>query len=256
MIDGKKLGEAGFRYLGVPYDDMDCQKFVEQCLKDCGDNTDLGGSNSWFRECMKNGWVGTPEECKSQFGFIPVGAFLFILEPVSSSTPGKFRDDGVGDATHIGIVTGTGEGAIHSSHSRGCVCESKFMGKTVPNGGWNRVGLWNRVDYGLSNKDKHEDNDMVATVHSENGGPVKMRANPSTSCKLYWDVPNGSTVVLVDRDDKWSKIIWDGLTGYMMTNFLVQGETPTVDPITGDTITVSREGLMKVYNLIGNMLNT
>ena len=41
--------------------------------------------------------------------------------------------------------------AIHSGKSRGRVCGSEFHGKTVKNGGWNRVGLWlKEVDYTLS----------------------------------------------------------------------------------------------------------
>ena len=61
-----------------------------------------------------------------QFGSVPKGALLFILEPVGPKTPAKFRDDGIGDVTHMGIVTGRGDGAIHSSGSRGCVATSKF----------------------------------------------------------------------------------------------------------------------------------
>ncbi len=149
MIDGKKLGEAGFKYIGRSYSEMDCQAFVERCLKDCGDKTNLSGSNAWYREVMKNGWVGTPEECVRMQGKVPKGAFIFILKEVSDSTPAKYRDDGIGDATHIGIVTDKDKGAIHSSKSKGEVCQSEFHGKTIKNGGWNRVGLWDKVDYGL-----------------------------------------------------------------------------------------------------------
>ena len=149
MIDGKKLGEVGFRYIGVPYDEMDCQAFVERCLKDCGDRTNLPGSNAWYREVMRNGWTGTPEECVRMQGKVPKGAFLFIVKAVSDSTPEKYRNDGLGDAYHIGIVTDKDKGAIQSSKSKGGVCQSEFHGKTIKNGGWNRVGLWNKVDYGL-----------------------------------------------------------------------------------------------------------
>jgi len=141
---------AGDKYLGRSYEEMDCQAFVEKCMADVGYRRDLGGSNSWYRECMKQGWTGTPEECMKQFGSVPKGALLFILEPVGPKTPAKFRDDGVGDATHMGIVTGRNDGAIHSSSSRGCVATSKFKGKTVPNGGWNRIGLLGVFDYGTT----------------------------------------------------------------------------------------------------------
>jgi hypothetical protein len=54
-----------------------------------------------------------------------------------------------------------------------------------------------------------------------------MRAKPTTSCKLYWDVPVGSDVIVLERDAatdsqgrKWSRIIWAGQEGYMMKEFL------------------------------------
>ena len=145
MINGKKLAEAGFSYLGVSYGKMDCQAFVEQCLRDCGLKMNLAGSNAWFREVKKNGAILTPEECVQRLGTVPAGAYLFILKQ-DGGEPAKYRPDGLGNASHIGIVTGRGEGAIHSSSSRGCVAESKFRNKSI-SGGWNRVGLWNRVAY-------------------------------------------------------------------------------------------------------------
>ena len=145
MIDGNRLGTVGFEKLGTPYKQMDCQAFVEWCLSRCGLKKDLPGSNAWYREVMKNGAVLSPEECVKQLGKVPAGAFLFILNQ-DGKEPAKYRKDGLGNASHIGIATGRGEGAIHSSSSRGCVAESRFRGKTI-NGGWNRVGLWNRVSY-------------------------------------------------------------------------------------------------------------
>ena len=146
MVDGENLGNVGFKYLGTPYSVMDCQAFVEKCLADCGCRKDLAGSNAWFREVNKNGAILTPEECVKQLGKVPTGAFLFISKQ-DGGEPAKYKPDGLGNASHIGIVTNRGEGAIHSSSSRGCVAESKFAGKTIPNGGWNRVGLWNQVSY-------------------------------------------------------------------------------------------------------------
>ena len=130
MINGKALAEAGFRYLGVPYSRMDCQAFAEQCLRDCGLEINLAGSNAWYREVYRNGVILTPEECVKRYGSVPPGAFLFILK-TDGGEPEKYRADGLGNASHIGIVTGKGEGAVHSSASRGCVAESVFRGKTM-----------------------------------------------------------------------------------------------------------------------------
>ena len=129
MVDGNKLGDVGFQYLGVSYSKMDCQAFVEQCLRDCGLNKNLAGSNAWFREVYNHGAIMTPEECVQQLGCVPKGAFLFILER-DGKEPEKYKADGLGNASHIGICTiPRGEGAIHSSASRGCVAESKFKEK-------------------------------------------------------------------------------------------------------------------------------
>ena len=51
-----------------------------------------------------------------------------------------------------------------------------------------------------------------------------MRAKPSVLCRLYWDVPIGSQVVLTDPGEKWSGIIWAGQSGYMMSKFLIVGD--------------------------------
>jgi hypothetical protein len=179
MVDGSKLAEVGFQYLGTPYKEMDCQAFIERCLKDCGDNKNLPGSNAWYRECMNNGYVCTPEECVSLVGYVPKGAFLFILSDVDEHTPEKYRHDGIGDAKHIGIVTGRGKGAIHSSESRGCVCESEFHDKTIKNGGWNRVGFWAKVDYGVDIDDEPIADDSGIPSEPDDGFPADTGWHPT-----------------------------------------------------------------------------
>ena len=93
---------AAPKYLGTPYSKMDCQAFVEACLKDIGISKNLPGSNAWYRTMT---WVGTPEECEHSFGSIPVGAFLYVLKQ-DGGEPEKYKSDGIGNANHIGIYTG------------------------------------------------------------------------------------------------------------------------------------------------------
>ena len=213
----EEFSRAGDQFLGRSYEEMDCQALVERMMAAVGYERDLGGSNSWYRECLKNGWAGTPEECLREFGSVPKGALLFIREEVSASTPGKFRDDGVGDITHMGVKTGRGDGAIHSSHSRGCVCTSKFKDRTIPNGGWNRVGLLNVFDYGNRGK---EEKVMKGTVTAKSGSTVKLRQKPITDCPIYWDIPLGTEMEIVDQLENWSKCICSGLTGWMKNDFI------------------------------------
>ena len=225
---------------------MDWQAFVEKCMADVGYRRDLGGSNSWYRECMKSGWVGSPEECVKEFGSVPKGALLFILEPVGPKTPAKFRDDGVGDVTHMGIVTGRGDGAIHSSSSRGCVATSKFKGKTIPNGGWNRIGLLPVFDYGNTvnwvmehsgfgqepkEEQIKEETTMNVIIQAKNGGPVKLRqsSDPKRSGYSIWEeIPSGTKAEVIQSGENWSRIRVGNRTGWMMSRFLVadDGDVP------------------------------
>lgn len=244
-----ELSRAGCRYLGTPYGTLDCQKFWEKVLADCGVSMDLGGSNSWYRYMMDHGWVGTPEECRAEFGRIPPGATLFIREEVSASTPEKFRHDGIGDITHMGIYTNLsgaemvaeairqgnpnaggsnyGDGAIHSSSSRGGVCTSKFDGKTIPHGGWNRVGLFlDRVDYDGTEptpgpgpspdpEPAPEPEREIARVWSENGKAVNTRKGPDESYgqSKAGRISVGSLVEILERKtnkqgEEWCRISW------------------------------------------------
>ena len=87
-----------------------------------------------------------------------------------------------------------------------------------------------------------------ATVKAESGSTVKMRAKPTTTCKLYWDVPVGSDVMVLAREAAtdiqgrtWSRIIWAGQEGYMMKHFLRFSDEPEPE----ETYTVTIPGLKK-----------
>ena len=287
MIEGKNLVQAAVKYLGRSYSEMDCQAFPEHALKDCGLDINLAGSNTWIREVMKNGAVMTPEECVRQLGKVPQGAFLFIVEQ-DGKEPEKYRGDGIGNASHMGICTDEtademmayclarissaaerkkfiekvshGNGAIHSSSSRGCVCTSKFAGKTIPNGGWNRVGLWNKIAYDYTGgggvdpepQPTPEPVMIMATVGNVPAGnrqDVNLRTKASTLSKLIDRVPCGAQVVLLELGDKWSKVKWKGYTGWMMTKYLLldgeEDERWTV--IIPDVTTEEKKALLAVY---------
>ena len=144
-----------------------------------------------------------------------------------------------------------GDGAIHSSSSREHVATSKFSGKTI-NGGWNMVGLWNRLDYGekintiLGGASDPDDDDLpiapeptvsepelkepvYKTVWAASGDTVNMRKEKRTSSKLVNRVPVGATVRVIKEGNEWSKVAYTdpaGATwyGFMMSEFLKREE--------------------------------
>ena len=245
MINAEDLILTACKYIGTPYSKLDCQKFWEKTLSTLGLSIDLGGSNSWYRYIKNHGWVGTPEECKARYGCIPHGATLFIRENVSADTPDEFKNDNIGDITHMGVYTGmTGEemckiaeetgvenaqkydfgnGAIHSSSSRGYVCTSKFSGKTIPNGGWNRVGLFtDKIIYpDIDPSQEPEPKPETAVVYAPSGKTVNMRSSPKTKSPLVERVPIRETVVILQPGDEWCRVQWNRFKGYMQTRFLI-----------------------------------
>lgn len=94
------------RYTGVPYSKLDCQAFVEEVLKDCGVRKPDGsaynwkGSNSMWRTALA--WKGTIAECKTRFGCIPKGSWVFIVKHDGGEKDRGYKDN-EGNASHVGI---------------------------------------------------------------------------------------------------------------------------------------------------------
>jgi len=234
---------------GMSLGGMDCQGLAEYLLIQCGvpkAECNLAGSNAHWRNCV---WTGTPEQCKAAFGAVPPGAWVFIVSDSDAGAPEKYRGDGEGDAGHMGVYLG--DCALHASFSRGCVAESKFVGKTIKNGGWNMIGLPPWVDYGITSESGadasgaaqdaqegasgSEDGLTIgtptapkmtyATVVSPDGNPVKLRKSASKDDRTYWLVNHGASVCVERVKGDWSLISCicsDGhlRRAYMMSRFL------------------------------------
>lgn len=215
---------------GHSLEGMDCQGLCEYLLTRCGisySQCNLAGSNSHYRACV---WTGTLEQCRQRFGGeIPAGAWLFILEP-SGGEPEKYRGDGIGDASHMGVYLSGGY-ALHASASRGKVAVTAITSSSS----WNRVGLPKWVNYGASaseevSSDAPEGDAIIAdtaTIVTADGNPVKMRSKPSKRCSLYWKIPNGEAVELVGfviRSGKtWAKVKYGSRRGYVMAEYILGG---------------------------------
>lgn len=263
-FSAEELSLAGDKYLGRSYDDMDCQEFVERAMEDTGLKMDARGSNAWYREVMKNGWTGSPEECKKQFGSIPKGALLFILA-YDGGEEARGYHDGLGNAKHIGIKTGRsgadmirrakeagaqnadkwnyGDGAIHSSSTREHVATSKFADKSI-SGGWNMVGLYNKFSYGedidrklagnAGGGDREKEDKGMYTAILEGGNrdkPINIREKPDGALKDT--LPQGSEVTVTAEKGNWCQIQYAGgkKTGYVKGEFVTvtDGSEPVAD---------------------------
>ena len=137
--------------------------------------------------------------------------------------------------THIGTVTGVNPTEITHMTSPTAKKDKSIKG-------WSYLGELPWIEYDTPPEPPPEPGPEpeTATVYAENGKPVKMRAKPSTSCRLFWEVPVGSVVIVDEKKDEWSRITWNDREGYMMTRFLAFDGTPE-----GDLYTVIIPGLTK-----------
>lgn len=142
-VDHIRFANVAFDYRdsGIPYSKLDCQAFVERVLSDCGVSKNWKGSNDMWRNALS--WKGTPDECIERWGEIPAGAWLFTLAFDGGEVQRGYHDN-EGNAKHVGIYTGLGLGAMHST--AGGVQECKYPDSKR----WNRVGLCKYIDYGES----------------------------------------------------------------------------------------------------------
>lgn len=145
MITGERFAEQAVNggYLGIPYETLDCQAFVEKVLRDCGVRKSNGtyydwrGSNSMYRNYLS--WRGTIKEAEKQFGIIPQGALLFTVAHDGGEKERGYNDE-LGNAKHVGIYLGNPHGSIHST--TGGVQFSPFPAKR-----WTHIGLLEMIDY-------------------------------------------------------------------------------------------------------------
>lgn len=97
------------KYDKIKYEQYDCQAFCELVLKDLGVRQPNGaiynwkGSNDMYRHAVS--WVGTIDECRKKFGYIPIGSWAFMWDTTGNEKQRGYYD-GLGNASHVGIYIG------------------------------------------------------------------------------------------------------------------------------------------------------
>ena len=236
-------------HVGYTYDELDCQAFVEHCVRQAGGRMDYLGTNDMARRAA---WLGTLDEARAQGRLVP-GAGLLIREATEANLPARYAGDGLGDFSHVGLYVGENALTDTDKNGRRRACDvvhssqsmDRVAGSTLQNG-WTHVMWFAEIDYGedvqpgvdigagigggtdsggLTSGTPTESAERYATVVSPNGSPVKLRKSASQKEPVYWLVNNGARV-LVERDKgEWSlitAICTDRYRrrAYMMSQFL------------------------------------
>ncbi len=193
---------------------LDCQGLIEYCVRQCGGTMAFLGSNDMFRNACT--WVGTLAEARATGRLVP-GTVVFTLKR-DGREPDRYKADGKGNASHIGLVTLNARvEVVHASSGRGIVCES-----TVDGASWTHVGVLKAVDYTEGGDDMAGVAYRVA--HADSGSSVNMRRVPNGDYMLR--IPLGSRVPVMAESGGWVQTTYNGFTGWVDGRFLRAQDGP------------------------------
>jgi len=66
---------------------------------------------------------------------------------------------------------------------------------------------------------------MTVYVQTSNKGSVNLREKPDKSSKALAQIPYNTKLEVEYVDSKWSKAVYNGKTGYVMTEFLTSNKS-------------------------------
>ncbi len=155
---------------------------------------------------------------------------------------GEYYNGDMRDYYHVGIVE-----SVYPLRIRHMTTPRVKMDTSI--GKWGYHGKLIRIDYsGGGGKE-------VETVTISGGNiekPVNMRKEASAKSAIIARIPQGSTADMIQDGGTYSKVRFENLTGYVMNDFIHKsGGGSGGGGDTGETITVNRAELEKVYAAIG-----
>lgn len=195
----------------IPYAQMDCQKFVRECVRQAGGEMRYGGSNDMFRNACT--WTGTLAEARQSGRLVP-GALLFIVQR-DGGEPAQYQADGLGNASHVGLYCAApGAEVAHSSASRGQVAAS-----TLQNG-WTHAGLASAIAYSAPQAAE------TAVVSVPKGEGLRMRKAPAPDGGYMLRIPSGTQLSITARQNGYAQTAYGGFTGWVAEKYLAAQQAP------------------------------
>ena len=233
MLSVSKLSASANECMGWPYvspgsndrNGIDCSGLFVKMYRDQGAKI-YHGSNTIFHEyCSETGKLTSVNQLQP-------GMAVFKRKDWKDSDKGnRWYGKSPGNLSHIGYVDSVNPlRIIHASTGTMCVTTDTKIDK------WAYWGKLKDVDYGGSpSPEPSPDPDpepitVSKMVYAENGKPVNLRYGPSLDKKIMDEIPVGEIVTLSQIKGGWSKVTWKKKTGWMMSAFLVDPDTPAPEP--------------------------
>ena len=77
--------------------------------------------------------------------------------------------------------------------------------------------------------------DVIVEVCTEKG-PLRLRRAPDSNARVLAEMPRGSLATAQKHDESWYRLVYDGLEGYAMAEFLVPHEDLSPDVLNYRTL--------------------
>ena len=189
-----KAKEYGQKWVGRNV--ADCSGLFTWAFKKLGGTMYHGSNTMWNKWCTAQGDLVNGKRTDGQE--LKPGTAVFVLKNGS-------------DRSHVGLYIGNGE-VIEAAGTQQGVIKSKITNKK-----WAEWGELKGVDYsGTQTTIPTEPTTGSAIV---NDTKVALRSAPSTNASILTRVDKGERVQIL-IDNTWTKVSYQGKTGYMMTKFL------------------------------------
>ena len=181
----------------------DCATFTRACAKAGGVVLPSGATSQW----KKGGWgeKGTIDQLPED-----AVAMLYRQKGEIMQHTGLYLGDGT-----VVDARGTKYGVIHQAHNK-----YAWTHYAIPKG------------WGGTEEEKGEDQTVqTMVVTADSGSTVNLRTRPDKTASVLAKVPIREAVQVLGMEDGWATIQRNGVTGYMMAQYLrAQGEaSPTLE---------------------------
>ena len=173
----------------------DCSGLFSWAFNQLGGYMYHGSNTMWDSYCTNKGKLKSGKRTDGQV--LKPGTAVFVLKNGN-------------DRSHVGLYIGNGE-VIEANSTETGVIKTK-----ITNSKWAEWGELKGVDYSGSTPSE----DTTPTVGSAvvNNVKVALRTGPSTKDNVILRVDKGERVQVLG--ESWTKVSYQGKTGYMMTKFL------------------------------------
>lgn len=194
---GETARKYGSRWIGHMV--ADCSGLFTWAFKQLGGYMYHGSNTMWNKYCTAKGKLVGGQ--RSDGKELKPGTAVFVLK------------DG-NDRSHVGLYIGGGK-VIEASGTQVGVITTDVTHKK-----WSEWGELKGVNYNSISAPAQETESATVQIGSAvvNAAKVALRSAPSTNATILTRVDKGERVQVIEGD--WSRVTYQGKTGYMMTKFL------------------------------------